>query len=77
MGNAQLQQYAQGGYTPRCGSPDAINPDKGATSTLLNAGGLWRDRYGPLLHRTSIVNFISGKGILQSHKMLFWIVNSS
>ena len=72
------KHYAQGGYTPRCGSADAINPDKGATSSSLSAGVVWGDGYCPLLHGTSIVNFISReKEFSGAIKCFFGIINSS
>jgi hypothetical protein len=59
MGNAQLLELRSRELHPPLWFPDVINPDKGATSSLLSAGAIWEDWHGHLLHRTSIVNFIS------------------
>ena len=72
-GNAQLQAKCTRGFHPRrCGSPDAITPGTGATSSSLSAGAAWEDRHFPLLHSYQHPEFhIHGKGILQSRKIFF------
>jgi hypothetical protein len=57
--NAQLKTYVQGGFTPAAVAPRCDNPRTGTPSTSLSAGAVWGGWHDPLLHRTSILNFIA------------------
>jgi len=59
MGNAQSQSFRSGGFTPAAVAPRYDKTRTGAPSSSLSAGAVWGDRHCPLLHRTSILNFIS------------------
>ena len=50
---------AQAGFNSAAVAPPIDNSRTGATSSSLSAGAVWGDRHCPLLHRTSILNFIS------------------